>query len=113
MLVGFYPTLSDVARPKARLRDWLFGAPGKRRLLRVLLEEPVPTDGWREADLAGRAELHKKGSVDEHLAALAQLDLVEDSGGRYRLNARSPLVPPLRKLLRELNRVPNDEVVRP
>jgi hypothetical protein len=112
-MVGFYPTLSDVTRSKARLRDWLFGAAGKRRLLRVLLDEKAPAAGWREAELAGRAGLHKKGSVDEHLAALAQLDLVDASGGRYRLNARSPLLPPLRKLLRELDRLPDDEVVRP
>src|SRR5207302_1314543 len=99
----------DVPRSKSRLRDWLFGAPGKRRLLRVLLEEPAPAAGWREAELASRAMLHKKGSVDEHLAVLVQLDLVDVSSGRYRVNTKSPLLPPLRKLLRELDRVPDDE----
>jgi hypothetical protein len=81
--------------------------------MRVLLEESPPAAGWRESELAERANLHKKGSVDEHLAALAQLELVDTSAGRYRINTRSPLVPPLRKLLRELDRVPDDEVNRP
>lgn len=101
-------------RSKARLRDWLFGAPGKRRLLRVLLEEQAPSKaGWRESELAARAGLHKKGSVDEHLAALDQLAVIEAAEGRYRINLANPLVPPLRKLLRELEHVPDDEVVRP
>lgn len=102
-----------MARAKSRLPDWLFGGPGKRRLLRVLLEDVAPVEGWREAELAGRAELHKKGSVDQHLAALAQLELIDASGGRYRLSVTSPLVPPLRELLRELDAVPDEEVVRP
>jgi hypothetical protein len=112
-MVGFYPTLPDVARSKSRLRDWLFGAPGKRRLLRVLLEDPMPPDGWREADLAVRAQLHKKGSIDEHLGALMQLELVESVRGRYRVKEGSRLLPPLRRLLHELDFVPDDEVVRP
>jgi hypothetical protein len=102
-----------MARSRSRVRDWLFGAPGKRRLLRVLLEDPAPAGGWREAELAGRAELHKKGSVDEHLGALMQLELVEPLDGRYRVNEGSRLLPPLRRLLHELDFVPDDEVVRP
>jgi hypothetical protein len=79
----------------------------------VLLESSMPADGWRESELAVRAEVHKKGSIDEHLAALAQLDVVDASGGRYRLNASCPLVAPLRDLLRALESVPDEEVRRP
>jgi hypothetical protein len=102
-----------MGRSKARLRDWLFGAGGKRRLLRVLLELSEPVGGWRESELASRAELHKKGSVDEHLAALEQLDLVDASGGRYRVNASCPLAAPLRELLQMLDSVPDEELRRP
>lgn len=77
-----------------------------------MVEEAAPSTGWREAELARRAELHEKGSVDEHLAALTQLEIVESFGGRYFLNEASPLLPPLRRLLSELDLVPDAEVTR-
>ncbi len=98
-------------RPTARLRDWLFGAPGKRRLLEALIADE--TRVWREAELATAAEMHKKGSVDEPLLALVQIGLVAVHGGRYRLQRDHPLLPPLRALLTVIADLPDVPVRRP
>jgi hypothetical protein len=98
-------------RSKSRLRDWLFGAPGKRRLLEALVADEARA--WRQAELAVAAGMHKKGSADEPLLALVQIGLVVENAGRYRLQVDHPLVPPLRALVRALAEVPDDPVKRP
>jgi hypothetical protein len=100
-----------MARPKSRLRDWLFGAPGKRRLLEAVIADESRV--WRQAELAEAAGMHKKGSADEPILALVQIGLLAKTAGRYRLQIDHPLVPPLRALLRALAEVPNDPVNRP
>lgn len=99
-------------KSKLRLRDWLFGAAGKRRLIASVLTSAPRS--WNEAELARAAGLHAKGSVDVHIRALVQLGVLVEENGRYRLDAPHPLVQPLRELLAviasvedaELNRVP-------
>ena len=93
--------------------DWLFGAYGKRRLLDVLLRGDEPRRGWRQAELAELARLSAKGSVDVHLAALAQLGVVKRSGAFYSVAPDCPLVRPLRTLLTELAALPADPVRKP
>ena len=94
------------------LRDWLFGGPGKRRLLMALLGGNSD-QGWRQAQLARAADLHPKGSVDVHLAALRQLGLITRSGNEYRLVDESPLARPLRAVLRALEALPETPVDKP
>jgi hypothetical protein len=98
-------------RPKLRLHDWLFGAGGRRRLLEVVLAGN--REGWVEAELATRAKLHKKGSVDVHLRPLVQLGLLTKTGARYDLVPTSKLVRPLRQLLAAVRELPDAEVERP
>lgn len=100
-----------VPRAKAGLRDWLFGAPGKRLLLEALFH--VEGRVWSQAELASAAGMHPKGSVDEPLLALLQLGLVIQEDGRYRLRSDHDLAAPLRDLLLALQAVPNGDVSRP
>jgi hypothetical protein len=94
------------------ISDWLFGASGKRRLLAALLTGR-PDQTWQLAQLARAAELHPKGSVDVHIAALRQLGLIRSSGSGYALVPESPLARPLRRLLRELGSLEDAPVEKP
>jgi hypothetical protein len=100
-----------VPKPKLRLRDWLFGAGGRRRLLAVLLAEPTRT--WTQVELARAADLTTKGAVDEHLLAMRQLRLVRRYGHGYRVVAESEFVEPILSLLALLDGVPDRELRRP
>lgn len=98
-------------KPKLRLRDWLFGGAGKRRLLLALLLEEQRV--WTQVELARAAGLKEKGSVDDYLVALDQLDLLSRGGdGSYRFNRRHPIVEPLRELLDLIEAVPDDALHR-
>jgi hypothetical protein len=98
-------------KPRLRLRDWLFGAGGKRRLLEAILEGGRRS--WTEAELARAAGLHAKGSVDVHVSALVQLGVLVEDSGRYQLRARHELVRPLRRLLAVVASVEDAEIDRP
>lgn len=98
-------------KPKLRLRDWLFGGAGKRRLLEHLIAEEGRA--WTQTELADAAGLTPKGSVDEHLAALRQLKLVSRRGGVYRVNEAHELVEPLRGILAVTDSLPNVPLKRP
>lgn len=90
-----------MARPPGDLSDWLFGASGaKRRLIeRVLAEADVD---WTQAAIARALGLNPKGSIDEHLAALTQLGVLERSGTAYRLQPSSQVGAALRPLIMSL-----------
>jgi hypothetical protein len=90
-----------VPKPKLRLRDWVFGAGGRRRR------------AWTQAELAREAGLTLKGSIDEHLLALRQLKLIRMRGGRLRLDTSNALVVPIRDLLNALEDVPDVTLRRP
>jgi hypothetical protein len=98
-------------KPKLRLRDWLFGAGGKRRLLEALLAEEGRT--WTEAELGRAAHLHAKGSVDVHVKALVQLGVLRKEGRHYMLVGGHPLVAPLRMLLAVMGTFDDAELERP
>lgn len=100
-----------MSKPRLRLRDWLFGAGGKRRLLKAILEGG--NRSWTEADLARAAGLHMKGSVDVHVRALVQLGVLTEDLSRYRLSRRHPLIQPLRRLLAVVESIEDADVERP
>ncbi|MGO9791258.1 MAG: hypothetical protein ACLP8S_17710 [Solirubrobacteraceae bacterium] len=100
-----------MSKPKLRLRDWLFGAGGKRRLIDALLSDADRV--WSEAELASSAELHAKGSVDVHVKALVQLGVLSEDGLSYRLVRDHPLIKPLRQVLAELETIEDTELKRP
>lgn len=68
---------------------------------------------WTQTELAFAAGMHPKGSADEHLLALAQIGLVDDVAGHYRLRADHPLVEPLDRLLAAVRDLPDDLIARP
>ena len=98
-------------KPKLRLRDWLFGGAGKRRLLQRLIAEEGR--GWTQAELARAAGLKEKGSVDEYLVALRQLKLLTRRGDEYRFDSSHELVAPLRDVLGFVERLPDRPLRRP
>lgn len=100
-----------MSKPKLRLRDWLFGAGGKRRLLDALLAHADRE--WTEAQLASSAELHAKGSVDVHIKALVQLGVLREDALSYRLVRGHPLIKPLRQVLTVLETIEDTELERP
>lgn len=101
-----------MSKPRLSVRDWLFGAGGKRRLLEAVLaaERRRP---WTEAELARAAGLHAKGSVDVHVRALVQIGVLSERDRVYTLVARHPLVRPLRRLLDVVATIEDGEVDRP
>lgn len=107
-----YPTDgASLGKPRLTLRDWLFGAGGKRRLLEVLLT--TTPQRWTQTELARAAGLHVKGSVDVHIVALLQLGILDESGDRYFIDRGSPLVPPLRTLVEALAAIDDAKLKRP
>jgi hypothetical protein len=100
-----------MSKPKLRIRDWLFGAGGKRRLLEALLRDQ--TRSWTEAELARAAGLHAKGSVDVHIAALVQIGMLSRVRGSYGLVPGHPLIAPLGRLLSIVDALEDAELQRP
>lgn len=109
-----------MSRSPARLPDWLFSAPIKRRLFHVLFVVE-PDREWSELELARRVGSGKNGSIDEHLQALCQLGLLEQIGRRqYRVKLTDELQPPLQEIrsalatiAAALQLVPDEPVRRP
>jgi len=100
--------MSDGKRGRKPLgrRDWIFGSAPRRALLGAVLARPAPQSGWTKADLARAAGVTTKGGVDEHVAGLASLGLLEPvAGGRWRPPERSALGAALRRVLAELDRI--------
>jgi hypothetical protein len=99
-------------RPRVRLPEWLFGGGGKLRLLRALFAAG-PDRRWRQTELALAAGLERKGSVDEHLAALVELGVLRQQERHYQLDPSSPLAGPLEDLVNALAGVPDRVFERP
>lgn len=81
-----------------RLRDWPFGAVGRRLLLEALLLDEQPVKGWTKSALELRAEVGA-GGLDEVLAGALELRLIEQRDGRW---IRPPDLPPISRQLRAL-----------
>ena len=86
--------------------DWVFGSAPRRRLLRELLSGTGPREGWTKAGLARAVGLSPNGGVDEHVAGLAALGLLEERGGRWHPHTDTRLARALGEVLRELERLP-------
>lgn len=98
-----------------RLRDWPFGAVGRRLLLDALLledDDAIARDGWTKTDLEARAGV-SPGGIDEVLAGALQLKLVEHRDGRWqRPEALPELAEPLMELVGMARALPN-VVIKP
>jgi hypothetical protein len=94
---------ADTRRPGARvldLRDWPFGAVGRRLLLEALLLDPQPADGWTKQELEERVEV-ANGGLEKLLAGAVDLGLATVADGRVtQAPAPPPIAPPLMDVLR-------------
>lgn len=66
-----------MARKHARLPDWIFSAPNKRRVIAYVNASRNQGKVIGERELARALGVDPRGSIDEHLFALAQLGLLE------------------------------------
>jgi hypothetical protein len=85
-------------RQHIHLRDWPFGAVGRRLLLEALLLDRQPENGWTKSALETRADV-AAGGLDEVLAGAVSLKLVEQRNGRW---YRPDELPTLGDLLTQL-----------
>jgi hypothetical protein len=100
-------TADEMARTAARLPDWLFSAPIKRRVIAYVVAPRNQGKVTGERELAQALKVDPRGSIDEHLFALAQLGLLERRDGprRFRIPAPADMsreAQELRNALREL-----------
>lgn len=111
-----------MARAAARLPDWIFSAPSKRRVIAYVLAERNQGELIGERDVAKAIGADVRGSVDEHLCALAQLGLLERQEGprRFRVLETAEMDAPERQLraalvdlLEALESIPEVAVERP
>jgi hypothetical protein len=73
------------------LRDWPFGAVGRRLLLQALLLDAPPEQGWLKRELEQRVAV-SPGGVDEVLAGAFHLRLIEQRGQRWHLPEKPPQI---------------------
>ena len=85
-------------RRELHVRDWPFGALGRRLLLEALFLDSQPADGWTKRALEKRADVGP-GGLDEVLAGAVALGLVERHERRWR---RARKLPPIAKPLKQL-----------
>lgn len=103
-------------RPGARelrLRDWPYGAVGRRLVLETLLLERQPREGWLKSELEERARV-RTGGIDVVLAGAVRWRLVErrDDGRWERADPLPDIAGPLEELL-ELTRNVRDAKIPP
>lgn len=89
------------AKPLGR-KDWLFGSAPRRRLLEEVLGAAPPEGGWTKTELARAAGVSPKGGVDEHVAGLASLGILEPRDRRWFPGESVALGGALRRVLHEL-----------
>jgi hypothetical protein len=92
------------------LRDWPFGAVGRRLLLETLLLDKQPKEGWTKGALESRADV-SAGGLDEVLAGALALRLIEQRGGRwFRPHELPPIAKPLRTLVAATVSIPDAQI---
>lgn len=85
-------------------RDWLFGSRPRRLALEALFA--APDRSWSKAALARAADVSPHGGIDEHVAGLTRIGLLERDGRGFRLADPLPsYATSLGELLAELQRV--------
>lgn len=88
-------------------RDWLFGSRPRRLALEALLAEPGRR--WSKAALARAADVSAHGGIDEHVAGLVRIGLLERHHSGYVLaDPLPPYARSLATLLRNLHQVPDN-----
>jgi hypothetical protein len=101
---------ADTHRPGARvveLRDWPFGAVGRRLLLEALLLDSQPADGWTRQMLEERVDV-TNGGLEKLLAGAVDLGLATVAEGRVaQAQALPPIAPPLMDVLRIAQGLPH------
>jgi hypothetical protein len=95
---------------RQRLRDWLLGSRGKRKLLEALLLGEQPAAGWTRTQLARAAGQHPKARIDLYVRPLVQVQLLIEDGARYRVALDNRLAEPLRDLLELIDQLPDLEL---
>lgn len=65
-------------------RDWLFGSRPRRLVLRFILDNEPPKEGWTKSQIATECGLSKHGGAAAHVEGLVALGLLDDADGRYR-----------------------------
>jgi hypothetical protein len=92
------------------LRDWPFGAVGRRLLLEALLFDEQPERGWTKQALERKAEV-QPGGLDEVLAGALELRLIEQHAGRWQRPGKlPPLAKPLKALIAATLDVPDKPI---
>lgn len=92
------------------LRDWPFGAVGRRLLLEALLLDKQPKEGWTKGALESQADV-TAGGLDEVLAGALELRLIEQRGGRwYRPHEPPPIAKPLKALVAASANIPDAQI---
>jgi hypothetical protein len=92
---------------RVHLRDWPFGAVGRRLLLEALLDTPQPDGGWRKRELEERIGVRNSG-LDGLLAGAVDLGLARVQGGRILVDNPAPgIAPPLLDVLRAARALPD------
>lgn len=71
-------------------RDWIFGSRPRRLLLERAIAGRSPRDGWNKTELAALAEVTPNGGVDEHVAGLVAVGLLDGQEGRWCVPAPRP-----------------------
>jgi hypothetical protein len=92
---------------RLHLRDWPFGAVGRRLLIEALLDTPQPESGWRKTQLEERIGV-RNGGLDVLLAGAVDLGLARVENGRILTGEPQPTIaPPLLDVLRAAQALPD------
>jgi hypothetical protein len=89
------------------LPDWFVGGAGKRRLFRALVDPAAASEQppWSKAALARVAKVNEKHTVFRHVEVLVQAELLVEGSDGYRVNESSPLLEPIRAMMKGLDRL--------
>jgi hypothetical protein len=88
-------------------RDWLFGSRPRRLILRFLLRNPAPPEGWTKAQIATACDLSANGGATHNVDGLVALGLLYEENGRYRpVGLEVALLARVAAVLDELESVP-------
>jgi hypothetical protein len=91
-------------------KDWLFGSAPRRRLLTTVLTEAPPPGGWTKRGLALATGVSPNGGLDEHVAGLARLGLLEQRDRRWHPGPARDLGDAVTRVLAELDALPGSFV---
>lgn len=92
-------------------RDWLFGSRPRRLALRFVLRAQPSEGGWTKTEIAAQCGVSKNGGIDEHVAGLVALGLLDEHRGRYQPgDPAATLCARLLQVIDELEHVPEQRI---